>query len=389
MDVEVLKRSWAEVAEAGDEAPLYFYSHLFITHPELREMFPVSMANQRDKLFGALGHIVSNVDKLDEVTGFIQQLGRDHRRFAVLPEHYSAVGASLLAALKQFLGDTWTPNVAADWSEAYGEIAKVMVMAAEDAADETPPWWDAEVLRVERRSIDVSVLHLRTSTAMDYLPGQSMAMEMALLPRLWRYITPANAPREDDVLELHIQLVPGGQFSNAAVRKLKPGDTVKLGAAMGEQLTLPEGDHDLLLVAGGTGLAPLCAILDRIHEQWQFTGSGAHVDLFHGARLPWNLYENEKLNHLALQPWFTYHPVVSEDPTFPGLHGLVGSAAARARAWTGRKALVCGSPAMVSHAVSELQTAGFPDSDIRFETFATLEASSSTLGTNNETGEHP
>ncbi|WP_125615216.1 globin domain-containing protein [Specibacter cremeus] len=389
MDVEALKRSWAAVSAAGDEAPLYFYSHLFITHPELRDMFPVSMASQRDKLFAALGHIVSNVDRLDEVTGFIEQLGRDHRRFAVLPEHYSAVGASLLAALKQFLGAEWTPGIAADWSAAYGLIAKVMVIAAEDAADSSPPWWDAEVTHVDRRSIDVAVLQLRTETALDFVPGQSMAMEIAALPRLWRYVTPANAPREDGSLELHVQLIPGGQFSSTAVRKVRPGDAVRLGAPMGDQLVLPHDGVDLLLVAGGTGLAPLVAILDQARRQRESTGQARTVDLFHGARLPWNLYEETKLSAWAQDAWFNYHPVVSDDPTYPGLRGLVGAAAAGHQSWAGRVALVCGSPGMVSHTVRELQAAGLNHDDIRYETFATLEENSSVLGTTNETGENP
>ena len=104
MDTAALKDSWELVAKSGDEVPLYFYSHLFLTRPDLRSMFPISMANQRDKLVGALGRIVSNVDQLDDVTEFIQQLGRDHRRFAVVAEHYNAVGASLLATLSKAVG---------------------------------------------------------------------------------------------------------------------------------------------------------------------------------------------------------------------------------------------------------------------------------------------
>ncbi|MDN5854139.1 MAG: globin domain-containing protein, partial [Actinomycetia bacterium] len=71
MDPAALKDSWQTVTKSGDDVPLFFYSHLFLTHPELRSMFPVSMSNQRDKLVGALGTIVSNVDQIDEVTGFI------------------------------------------------------------------------------------------------------------------------------------------------------------------------------------------------------------------------------------------------------------------------------------------------------------------------------
>ena len=138
MDTDALKYSWEQVAKSGDEVPLYFYSHLFLSHPELRAMFPITMSQQRDRLVGALGQIVSRVDQLDEVTAFIQQLGRDHRRFSVVPEHYNAVGASLLATLKQFLGAAWTEELAADWAAAYGVIARVMVEAAEDVIRHEP-----------------------------------------------------------------------------------------------------------------------------------------------------------------------------------------------------------------------------------------------------------
>ena len=104
MDTQALKHTWGLAEQVGDDVPLFFYSHLFLSHPELRSMFPVSMTAQRDKLVGALGRIVSHVDELDEVTEFIQQLGRDHRRFEVVAQNYGAVGASLLATLKHFSG---------------------------------------------------------------------------------------------------------------------------------------------------------------------------------------------------------------------------------------------------------------------------------------------
>ena len=63
-------------------------------------MFPIQMSGQRDKLVTALGAVVSNVDEIDKVLPLLEQLGRDHRRFSVVTEHYTAVGASLLATLK-------------------------------------------------------------------------------------------------------------------------------------------------------------------------------------------------------------------------------------------------------------------------------------------------
>jgi NAD(P)H-flavin reductase/hemoglobin-like flavoprotein len=371
MDTAALKDSWELVAKSGDEVPLYFYSHLFLTRPDLRSMFPISMAGQRDKLVGALGRIVSNVDQLDEVTPFIQQLGRDHRRFAVVAEHYNAVGASLLATLKQFLGAAWNDQLAADWAAAYGVIARVMVDAADESAEDTPAWWDAEVLSVERRSLDVSVLQIRPTQTYGYLPGQSFAMEVAQRPRLWRYYSPANAPREDGSLELHVQRVDGGQVSGVLVRSVKAGDALRLGAPVGDQLTWSRDEpRDLLLVAGGTGLAPLRAVVDEVDRVWQAEGSGPRVHLFHGVRLPWSLYDGEWLGSLAKsRPWFDYTPVVSDDRSYPGERGLVGTVAARSGPWHGRLAMVCGGPGMVSHTTKELSSAGIAAGDIKYEQF--------------------
>ena len=371
MDTAALKHSWEQVAKSGDEVPLYFYSHLFLSHPELREMFPVSMAAQRDKLVTALGQVVSNVDQLDRVVGLLQQLGRDHRKFSVVPEHYNAVGASLLATLKQFLGAAWTEELAADWAAAYGVIARTMVEAAEESSETAPAWWDAEVVSVERRTMDVTVVQLRPTQDFAYAPGQSFAMEIPQRPRLWRYFSPANAPREDGTLELHVQVVDGGQLSGTLARRLGRGDVVKLGAPVGDQLTRTPGEpRDLQLVAGGTGLAPLRSVVEQVDREWQEHGSGPRVHLFHGARVPWNLYDRKRLTELArARDWFTYTEVVSDDSSFHGARGLVGSVAARHGDWEGWQARVCGGPEMVSHTVAELGAAGVPADHIRYENF--------------------
>lgn len=381
MDTAALKQTWAAAESLGDEVPLFFYSHLFLSHPELRSLFPVSMATQRDRLVGALGRIVSSVDELDEVVGFIEQLGRDHRRFEVIAANYNAVGASLLATLEHFLGDGWTDEVAADWAEAYGLIATVMVTAAEAAESTSPAWWTGHVTAVDRRGMDLAVIQVRPEPHLPFVPGQSVAVEIPSRPRLWRYLSPANAPRADGSLEFHIQMVPGGQVSSSMVRSLEVGETIRIGAPVGQELTLDEDERqrDLVMVAGGTGLAPLRAHLERIDLDWQATGRAPRVHLFHGARLPWNLYENRLLKNLSARPWFTYTPVVSDDPSYPGRKGLVGDAAAEGETLHGRLALVCGSPEMVRHTVSRLRSGGIARTDVRFEQFATLDEDSHDL----------
>ena len=375
MDTAALKHTWSLAETLGDEVPLFFYSHLFYTHPELRAMFPVAMATQRDRLVGALGRIVSNVDQLDEVTAFIQQLGRDHRRFEVIAEHYDAVGLSLLTTLRHFLGELWTAELAEDWAGAYGVIATAMVQAAEESELSSPASWAGHVTAVERRSMDIAIVHVRPEPDLVFEPGQSFAIETPYAPRMWRYFSPANAPRDDGTIEFHVQLVPGGQVSGAVGRRLKAGDVLRLGSAVGQELTLSEADRgrDLVMVAGGTGLAPLRAHLERIDLQWQATGDAPRVHLFHGARVPWNLYEHRLMQSLTGRPWFSYTPVVSDDPSYPGRKGLVSEAVVETGVAPGALAMLCGSPTMVRHTASRLRELDVPSPDIRFELFATLD----------------
>ncbi|HSE09978.1 MAG TPA: globin domain-containing protein [Nocardioidaceae bacterium] len=370
MDAAALQRSWDRVTEHGHAVPLFFYSHLFVSHPELRSMFPLAMSDQRDKFVSALGRIVSHAGQLENDAMFLEHLGRDHRKYAVLTEHYDAVGASLCATLKHFLGSEWDVDLAADWTAAYQVIARIMVEAADTASESSPDWWDADVVSVERRTMDLTLLRVQPRRELLYSPGQSLSMEIPKRPRMWRYFSPANAPRHDGSIDLHVQQVDGGQVSTAVARSLKVGDTVKLGAPVGDRLTRqPYESTDLLMVAGGTGLAPLRAVIEQIDQEWQRSGSAPRVHLLHGVRMPWHLYDRPLLRSLAQErPWFEYTEVVSDDRSYPGTRGKVGTVAAR-QALHGRAAMVCGGPQMVAHTLEQLTTAGMPPEHIKYEHF--------------------
>lgn len=370
MDAYALQRSWDRVTKHGEQVALYFYSHIFVSNPEVRSMFPLSMSNQRDKFVSALGRIVSHADQIGNDAAFVQHLGRDHRKYAVVAEHYNAVGASLCATLKHFLGAEWDEELAAEWTAAYQVVARMMVEAAEDSSETTPDWWDAEVLSVERRTMDLTLLTVRPQRPFHFQPGQSVSMEIPQRPRLWRYFSPANAPRADGSIDLHVQQIDGGQVSPTVVRKLQPGDGVKLGAPVGERLTRRHNDpRDLLMVAGGTGLAPLLAVLEQIDNEWTRSRTAPHVQLLHGVRMPWHLYERPRLRELAqTRPWFEYTEVVSADGSYPGTRGKVGTVAAR-QDLSGRTAMVCGGPQMVAHTLERLAAAGLPTEHIKYENF--------------------
>jgi NAD(P)H-flavin reductase len=365
VDIPAMRANFAKAAATGDEAPLYFYSHLFLSHPETRQLFPVSMAHQRDRLFSALGDVVARVDDLDALVPILQQLGRDHRKFGTVAAHYPAVGASLLATLEHF-DDQWSPELAKDWTEAYTLVAEVMIAAADEAAEQ-PAWWDADVVGHDRRTIDVAVLQVRPRTRYDYQAGQSISLETDLRPRLWRYYSPANAPRPDGLLELHVKARDGGPVSSALVRRVGVGDVLRLGPPMGHLALDADSDRDLLLIGGGLGLAPMKALVDQVARH----GPARRVDLFVGFRTEEQFYDAADIRRLQQEnPWLSVTVAVSDDKISSLEHGDIGDVVLRHGPWLSREVCVAGPAPMVDDTVSRLLQHGVPQQRLHSEVFA-------------------
>jgi len=111
--IAAVRETFRYVADAGDKAVGFFYGQLFLRRPQLRQLFPPAMDEQRDRLFRALGRIVESLSTPDEMAAYLGQLGRDHRKYRVEPEMYEAVGAALLATLRAFARDAFTSEAEA------------------------------------------------------------------------------------------------------------------------------------------------------------------------------------------------------------------------------------------------------------------------------------
>ncbi|MGB2570047.1 globin domain-containing protein [Micromonospora citrea] len=369
MDNAVLRQSWTQFSAAGPEAAKYFYATLFMVAPEARSMFPTNMQYQEDKLLAALGHIITNLDDPAALTAFAQRLGADHRRFhgqdqrgnvVVLGErHYIWVGQALLATLERFLGPYWTPALQAQWAAAYESVAKLMLTGAAESERTSPPYWEAEVLGAERRRSDIAVFTVRPNYLCNYLPGQSLPVQVPQL-RLWRYLSPANAPRADGTIEFHVRAT--GRFSTHVVRKLRTGDRLLLGHPTGAALSSYDRAPQLplLLIAGGTGLAPLRAVVEAVQQ-----GSGRRTTLVVGGRTPDELYDDKALAQLSAMPtsgggtaWLRYVPTVEVGWGWSGAVGTAVETAVRLGPWEETEVLVCGSSEMTRETVTILTRAG-------------------------------
>jgi NAD(P)H-flavin reductase len=133
------------------------------------------------------------------------------------------------------------------------------------------------VLEHRRLTWDLALVRLQPEARVPYLPGQYMSVEVPQRPRLWRYLSPANAPREDGGIEFHVRAVDGGWVSRAIVSHTQPGDVWRLGPPLGRMTIDRERGRDILMIAGGTGVAPLRAMLDHL-SQW---GENPKVKIFY------------------------------------------------------------------------------------------------------------
>nr|WP_089316076.1 globin domain-containing protein [Actinomadura mexicana] len=357
-ETRVIKECFARLEADPVGAMRYFYGRLFAARPRLRTLFPPAMDGQHDRFFHALSRIVWSQDNPEDLARHLEGLGRGHRKYGVLREHYPAVEEALTATLRAFAADVWTAEAEAAWRAAYRAAADAMAGAAERDAVDAPPWWVAEVVRHERRAFDLAVLTLRPERLMPFAPGQHVSVQAARWPRVWRPYSIANAPRPDGTVCLHVRARPAGWVSGALVRHTGPGDSVLLGPPDGAMTLDPDSDRPLLLIGGGTGLAPVKALA----EQALASGTGRDVLLVVASRTESALYDLPALRQLeAAHTRLQVVPVVSREPAAGALTGRVPDVLPQLLDGAGgHDAYVAGPAPLVRATVTALQRLGVP-----------------------------
>lgn len=126
----LVQTTFGSVLPFADETADCFYRHLFQLEPSLRPMFKSDMDSQRRKLISSLVLVIKNLQYPEVFLHKVQNLARAHVGYGVQPHHYDLVGAALLYAIEQRLGEAFTAEVMAAWLAAYTLLADVMKTAA-------------------------------------------------------------------------------------------------------------------------------------------------------------------------------------------------------------------------------------------------------------------
>ena len=217
---------------------------------------------------------------------------------------------------------------------------------------------------------DITSLSVQLDSPMPYKAGQfaNIGLEgMEGVVRSYSFSAPA---RDDMQVSFLVRKVPGGRFSSVVHDEDVVGRAIRVEGPAGDFWLRPS-DAPLVLVAGGSGLAPILAIL----QEALAAGVSRSVTLLFGAREARDLYAMAEIEAIAAQ-WrggFNFVPVLSaagDDATWKGERGLV-TEKIPALLEPGSHALLCGPPAMIDSAVTVLREQGVRREHIHFDRFTT------------------
>ncbi|MEN9451849.1 MAG: hypothetical protein RLZZ369_908 [Pseudomonadota bacterium] len=228
------------------------------------------------------------------------------------------------------------------------------------------------VVSQDKLTHDITRLRVQLDEALAYKAGQFADISIESLSGVSRSYSFATPVQPDSQVSFFVRRVPGGVFSSAINDGIVVGQSVTIDGPAGDFWLRPS-DAPILLVAGGSGLAPVLALLkDAVAH-----GVSRPVALLFGAREERDLYALDEIQEIARQ-WrgpFKFIPVLSAaaaDASWRGERGLVIDKIPMVLA-AGTHAYLCGPPPMIDSAVALLKLHGVPAEHIHADRFTTLQ----------------
>jgi CDP-4-dehydro-6-deoxyglucose reductase, E3 len=177
--------------------------------------------------------------------------------------------------------------------------------AAKDIQVKTLP---CRVQKLERVTEDVMLLSLKlpANERLQFLAGQYL--EFLLKDGTRRSFSMGNAPHDDELIQLHVRHVPGGQFTDHVFGKMKERDILRFEGPHGTFFLREDSAKPIVLVASGTGFAPIKSIIEHALKN----EISRPMALYWGGRRPKDLYMHALAEGWAAQGKLRYVPVISD-----------------------------------------------------------------------------
>jgi CDP-4-dehydro-6-deoxyglucose reductase len=244
----------------------------------------------------------------------------------------------------------------------------IAVREAEGTADIEVKQLPVRVHAVDHLAHDVVrlLLKLPDNQRLQFLAGQYL--DFMLSDGRRRAFSIANAPHDDEFLELHIRHVDGGQFTDWVFTQMQERTILRIQAPLGTFVLDEDSDRPMIFMGGGTGFAPLKGQIEQAFE----AGIDRPMHLYWGVRSERDLYLRELPEKWALEHGnFHFVPVLSEPNTgWEGRTGWVHEAVLEDFPdLSGYDLYMAGPPPMVNAGRAAFSAAGMPDGHMHFDSF--------------------
>lgn len=221
---------------------------------------------------------------------------------------------------------------------------------------------------IEHLAADVVRLYLilPANSGFRFLPGQYI--EILHKDGRRRAFSIANAGEAENRIELHLRLIPGGDFTRYVFDELKEGDSLEIEGPKGKFCLSLASQRPMIMMAGGTGFAPIKGIIEHALE----AAPERPIHLYRGARRLEDLYLNELAGEWAARfPGFRYTAVLSERcEGWEGRCGMVHEAvAADYPDLSGHEVYMAGPPPMIDAAKQRFTEQGLKSEALFFDAF--------------------
>jgi CDP-4-dehydro-6-deoxyglucose reductase len=227
----------------------------------------------------------------------------------------------------------------------------------------------ARVVKMQRAALDVMLLDLKlpAQERLRFLAGQYI--DLLLQGGIRRSFSMANAPRDDGFLQLHLRDY-GGPFSQHVFGVMKEKDIIRFEGPFGTFFLREESAKPIVLVASGTGFAPIKAIVEHALA----TGVARPMTLYWGCRVRSDLYMHELAETWHREGKLRYVPVLSEAPASDNWSGRTGFVHRAVMEdfpdLSGHQVYACGAPVMVEAAHRDFTSkCGLPDEEFFSDSF--------------------
>ncbi|MFH1605541.1 MAG: CDP-6-deoxy-delta-3,4-glucoseen reductase [Pseudomonadota bacterium] len=207
------------------------------------------------------------------------------------------------------------------------------------------------VQSIDRPAPDVAMISLKlpANERLQYLAGQYI--EFLLKDGRRRSYSMANAPHDDALLQIHVRHMAGGVFTDHVFEKMKVRDILRFEGPHGTFFLREDSDKPMVLLASGTGFAPIKAIIEHAF----YKVIARPMTLYWGGRRPRDLYMDELARSWAAKhAHFKYIPVVSDampEDAWAGRSGFVHRAVLEDFPdLSGHQVYACGAPVVIEAA---------------------------------------